>query len=450
MPGMPTMPKKPAMQWLTDMSKTKQKDNNVQKALPIGEDEKITNCTVYFWRCDDFMKLSKNERAGNANPDETKIYGFDWMRNEYIGKNGIYGYYLKKYDADNKPINEKDPNAKDSDLEKEYNPIPIEWKKKEKYYTPWLSIAEGQTVRLKITMDWNSKPTELKWDENYSYPGKLELPNAKKIQIKKGIFSAYQDIKIKCIAPIKEEIEIRLLADNKLAGKLRIVPNKKRTVKVTWCLVDLSGKNSKGNYIDIEALKDKLTQQQIKRFVKYLGLSQALVDVEATKAYQTLNLSDLHHTWDEFTKKKGYEYNGNGIIEVDKLFKLTQTEYEKKYRNDNNDLVIFLYNNYVPKTETVKKIITEVPDQRIQGRAFNLGSKYCGLFEGFQRNYNTVVHELLHCLGLLHSFDIEAKHKFKAYETDNFMDYASSDERDDRSMLWKWQWEKIWKYLDRK
>lgn len=50
----------------------------------------------------------------------------------------------------------------------------------------------------------------------------------------------------------------------------------------------------------------------------------------------------------------------------------------------------------------------------------------------------TLIHELLHCFGLYHSFSNLSKHTFKKLETTNIMDYS-----DDGYTLWRWQWERM-------
>ncbi|NRS88562.1 hypothetical protein HNQ02_001476 [Flavobacterium sp. 7E] len=417
------------------------------KEVPKKENlnEKIINCVVNFRRCNDYMDLSRDEKKGDKEPDNSKIYGFDWMRDEYKDS---YGYYWEgdatKRDVENKILSEKDLSARFSNLENEYSPINIEWKK-DKYYTPWLSLYENQTVRLRLTMDWDNKPNELKWDEEYSHSDCLKLPDPTSIEIKKGkgMFSSYQDVEIECIGIIEEEKEIRLLADGKLAGRIRILPNKKKTLKITWCLVDVSGKNLKGDYKDIKNLENKLNKQKIERFVKYLSFSQALIDVEATSTFKEIKLSDSGKVWGEYNQYPGFTHNGKGIINTSALENDCISEYEKINKNDPNHIVMFLINNYKPSIKIMNRVINEIPNANTVGHAIDFGSKYLMLYEGFDSHNKTVVHEILHCLGLKHSFDKIAKHKFKAYQTDNFMDYVYGEQNDIRTSLWKWQWDVI-------
>ena len=438
------------VEWKVEQKDEDENKNKKQNTNTLSTD--ITNCVVYFSECSDYMHLEREEGKGLAVPDNSKIYGFDKMRSDY---KDLYGYYWDgDFEQENtndgskkKPINIKDPLAKYENLEKEYKPSIITWKKakkdKNKYYMPWLSIANGQKVRLQITMEWDKKPQKLEWSKEYT--GLFKLPNINKIQKGK------QEITIECIGDITKETELYLLADGKVAGRLGIVPNKKRSIKITWCLVDVAGKDKKGRYTDIEALKNKLTQQQINRFVKYLGLSQALIEVDATDTYKELHLSDLGYTWNKYTKYPNYTYKGNAIINASDLQNDAIAEYERKYPKDEHTIVMFLYNKRRPKIkiDKVNKTITELEGEDIAGNAFDFGSKYLMLYTGFEDHFRIVIHEILHCLSLRHSFDEIAKHKFKSYETQNFMDYVFKETSDNRKHLWKWQWLQIWDFLDK-
>lgn len=327
--------------------------------------ETITNCVIHFRRCKDYMQLSRDEIRGETKPDTSKIYGFDWMREEY---KDTYGYYWegdpRKRDDQNKIASEKDTSAKFENLEKEYSPITIEWKKKEKYYTPWLSLYVGQKARMRLTMDWDDKPKELQWDAKYTHSDCLKLPDPASIKIARGGLFSYQDIEIECTASITEEKEVRLLADGKLAGRIKIIPNEKKLLKITWCLVDISGKNRKGDYVDIKDLKNKLSTQKIERFVKYLSLSQALIDVEATPTFKQINLSDLGYNWDKYRKHpiyKTYKYDGKAIIDISSLKKDCIAEFERHNTNDPNRIVMFLTNNNAAKVtpDHTNRVINE-------------------------------------------------------------------------------------------
>ena len=57
----------------------------------------------------------------------------------------------------------------------------------------------------------------------------------------------------------------------------------------------------------------------------------------------------------------------------------------------------------------------------------------------------TTTHEILHALGLYHSFDNKGKFVYKLGQTENIMDYSHWQKFGplDRIALWKWQWKRL-------
>ena len=47
-----------------------------------------------------------------------------------------------------------------------------------------------------------------------------------------------------------------------------------------------------------------------------------------------------------------------------------------------------------------------------------------------------IIHELLHAVGLQHTFETQSKHQFKFSETKDYMDYNNSKE-----VTYYWQWQ---------
>lgn len=58
------------------------------------------------------------------------------------------------------------------------------------------------------------------------------------------------------------------------------------------------------------------------------------------------------------------------------------------------------------------------------------------------RTKSTMAHELLHAMGLYHTFDNNSPYTFKLYKTDNIMDYTHKIKKD-RFSTNKFQWTKI-------
>ena len=79
------------------------------------------------------------------------------------------------------------------------------------------------------------------------------------------------------------------------------------------------------------------------------------------------------------------------------------------------------------------------------GHANGIPSKQCVMYANPMKFF--VAHELMHCMGLHHSFDNNGAHTFKLGQTENIMDYSHmSQYAKPKGTLvqistWKWQWE---------
>lgn len=73
------------------------------------------------------------------------------------------------------------------------------------------------------------------------------------------------------------------------------------------------------------------------------------------------------------------------------------------------------------------------------------GAKAVVVFQN-RDNYTTMIHEILHAVGLYHTFDNNAKHTFKLYGTDNIMDYTHHKGKN-RFTTTCWQWKVLRKNI---
>lgn len=472
---------------------------------------KNLKCVAYFEPCSDYMNLNRAERRGDKVPDESKLYGFDWMRSDY--KNN-YGYYwdARKFIKDKEGNNtteadcEKIPNMNFSKLEAQYEIIKNQKEEDEKYYVPWLSITKEASARVDLKFKWNHKPKEilLEYDESI-----LEITH-ENIQDKKvsRIDKSYKNLTIRSLTSFSGELAISIKADGLLVGKLILVPNNKiRQVNVGWCFVEFE---NNGN--DVKALGNEVNQQKITKMLTYLGLKQAQLDVSVAAKQHVLNLPQIF-SLNQFlvntgtcptllqaendilagnvsidgniTSRKGdidkvvtgdmeIRYN-KAVVNNEVVFPINKTKYTTPkdwtysgkdgdkdsiidkvlfkndlfahYRNiikENNgyDIVLVFVNETatITQKDAINKKVTEI--SRLSGEAESFNGKFVVIYKGFKEM--VLVHEVLHCMSLSHSFASIREHSFKAIKTDNIMDYSIENQTDPRKSLWKWQWEKLW------
>ncbi|WP_222931250.1 hypothetical protein, partial [Xanthovirga aplysinae] len=72
----------------------------------------------------------------------------------------------------------------------------------------------------------------------------------------------------------------------------------------------------------------------------------------------------------------------------------------------------------------------------LAGYAKAINSKAVVLFDGKRKA--TVTHEILHAMGLRHSFDNNASFGYQKKITQNIMDYSRT-----RKSTWLWQWKQL-------
>ena len=255
-------------------------------------------CIAVFATCSDYMDLNRQERRGDIEPDTTKLYGFDWMRKDY---NDNYGYswdgrsFVK--DASGNLTTEakcdRVASMNFSDLQEIYgysatdenNRIENTYAPEEEYYIPWLSILPNATVRVNLKIKWRDQPTEIRLQYNNAF---LTVTHEKvTANIIESGTKKIEDLLITCNTPFAAQQAIEVYADNVLVGKLNIVPNATaRPVNIGWCFVGFDTEDNE----DIKNLEEVVDQQKLNKMLSYLGLRQALLEVNVAPTRTTLNI----------------------------------------------------------------------------------------------------------------------------------------------------------------
>ncbi len=408
-------------------------------------------------------------------------FGFDWMRIEdtsidgdvdYEQNVGEYGtVYATKPTAVFTP---KDYNL----LEDEYNPTHINNRTDAagnpiQYYTPSLTIYRAPNVttppyaELELLTEVDVAPDELYIEFPKKYfdiagavddPNDINIRHYKLATAMKGVTTAGNlnktNIQLQCIHTLAKDETIKVWAARKkadgtldtpiLSGMLTVKANNKinrRISKIVFVNVKTNINGNSPSGLDGINATDKITQEN------YLTpfLKQALVKPEVEN--QDL---DLYDTTLPAVQTLNTDYTlprGNN-----KIF--------NKYRNGGGiSLVEFLTQqfNAIPSNTKYanyfKVFFLAEPGARISrmrivglgGHANGIPSKECVMYANPMPFF--VAHELMHCMGLYHSFDNKGKHTFKIGQTENIMDYshvttyATPNGTLTQISTWQWQWD---------
>jgi Metallo-peptidase family M12B Reprolysin-like len=77
--------------------------------------------------------------------------------------------------------------------------------------------------------------------------------------------------------------------------------------------------------------------------------------------------------------------------------------------------------------------------EKLNGVAEDLGNNAKVVVVFQNRNDSTSPHELMHAMGLVHSFDNDGKYTYEITKTDNIMDYTHWINKN-RFSTSRWQW----------
>lgn len=415
-------------------------------------------------------EISKQKCFVEFRPNETFKweYGIDWMR---LGREGdnIINFTRNCGGARVNPNDKEHPIFfeniyKFKDLEKEYRPIEIDisdWKNKptiNKCYCTWLALypetamREAHTATLDMLVYADKViNTPLKFDYNSYYfeitPNEItSLPKSRKGTIIKNA------ITIKCKYSLDTEQEIKLVTtdgSNTVVGRIFVVPNNK-LYKVPIQLVKVL--LFKDNIADErEELNSKIELININNLLTTGALKNCFILPEIKEEILTF---DLTANTDEYKQNFIEEIS---IIDSKKitffedsyfrqtLFPFIQRYYYNKAATDGeieicNTVIFFInYNSGILNrgitNDGRNTELTNFTDGLTQNR-------YCIIT---QRGVNqeTISHEILHRIGLPHTFAIDSTHILKEHTTDNIMDYKVTNSEQILIATYKWQWMQI-------
>lgn len=369
-------------------------------------------------------------------------YGFDWIRMGDSGRLGDTWYANimgNEFTSDRDLIVDKTKRVYDNYASHLFRTkrFVIPWKTYGKhpfmYVVPLMTLRKGASAKLSLKVEVREPAVKIEY--KCQTPGIFKLSKTSIPKLGKGKHTLPDELVITCLKEFSMDQEINVYAydANKmkhLAGKLIVKANDKKhqkTINVAIVYVKLK---------KVESCPD--VSSSIMRLKKIF--EQAYVNLNIHK----VPLS-IAHTLNNKAVKKFFTPQGSVYekhIDDGTLFSFLNVEFSKKYPNLGNFFKLYYINRKCSNNNGTKEVLLYGQARKIKSHEVII------LFKGLKDN--TAAHELLHCVGLPHSFsylNAEYSHvAFKECSTDNIMDYS-----DFKGIpviaTWEFQWKAIQKNI---
>ncbi|SDJ93615.1 zinc metalloprotease [Chryseobacterium jejuense] len=352
-------------------------------------------------------------------------FGFDWIRvgdskmETDVAYNGIIGHYGDVYATKKEAKFTADPKKYNTIL-KDYSTFSVY---KGTYYVPNMTLKVGEKATLDTIIHVGEKADKL----HYAYNTDIfELTIIKKFTVAKGINYDESSLIIKCKKTFSSSETIRVIATkNKITekvGEIKVLPNDKiKDINILMIPVKVVKMNATG------AVKGNEKTIAVNAFNQ--AYFKANIFEKSTPIIADGFLFNLF-----FTTK---DEKGNIVTDTSDWRSIHATLDKIFFEDKKNEAYREYYRVFMLPTSL-----------GLNGIAEDVGNvKTVVAFAN--RNDSSTAHEILHAMGLYHTFDNSSPYTFKIYQTDNIMDYTHQT-KNPKTKAWKsrfstnkFQWKKI-------
>ncbi|NND94650.1 MAG: hypothetical protein HKN45_07255 [Flavobacteriales bacterium] len=351
-------------------------------------------------------------------------FGFDWVRKgdtSAVTGDTWYRDIIGSYNAAGTVFTKS--NAHYSRLVNKYQKEDHPTKENDKYIVPVVTLMKEKKAKFTLKLDIKKEPVkiEIVFDEDLFAVNQTEITD-KAI----GKRNLIDFLEVECLEEFDTNQTIEIKADDEFAGRLIFLANDSthrgyKRIQLVRVQVDFNSdgavsspsvSNERGNLRKF--LRQSLTTAGI--WMKDLDLSS-----DAT-------MNSTHRTT-----------HPDGSFIVKKTTALA-TYLETKFAAENpgleNHYKIFFFDERGGRYRTNGSYVG------LNGYAKAIVAKSVVLFN--THNSASTIHELLHAMGLYHTFSNSGEFTFEKNKTDNIMDYShNASPPITRKSTWYWQWKTV-------
>lgn len=343
-------------------------------------------------------------------------YGFDWLRKgdrkistsgTDINYKGIIGKYGVIYATESGTIF----TPKNAGYLKHVTEYSSFYAHKTMYRTPNMTLMKGRTAMFDVISNVEEMPDQL----YYVYDTNLfELTIMKKLTTTKGNHYDEGALKIKCLENFTVKQSIRIIAKKngylEKVGEFFVLPQNIK--KANFILIPVTHNGKSGQIVS-----DELT-------IFKNGMNQAYIEPNIIKNKKDLIVGGFWFDY-FFTKK---DKNGNVIMTTSNLKSIHSWLDDDFFKVKENNKYKDYYRIYM------------LNQGDLNGVAADVGNNAKAVVVYSNRNHSTMPHEIMHAMGLYHTFDNDGLFTYKLHNTDNIMDYTHQVTGKERFSTNKWQW----------